>query len=259
MEIPEGDEHCYLNHLEIEKLEGLLLEQSNLMLPSKELLKRIKNLEAKIKKITRLPTNLTNKPFNKLEFEHQLIVLMHFYHKFSGCKMDKKLKKYIIDVKYTHHVERYKILNLKKLSDRKSCTIELRAKHGSNDAIEMANFCILIEKLVNVAEKMVLHKDIPLLKSLASILNVSESELLAFKSIEPKDLSANYESQKHLLKHILNGLYKNSDGSVDTVCITYWQKQLRRINGHKDPKRPKGSLNSLSSSASKSSARKNTL
>ena len=244
MEIPEGDEKYYLNHLEIEKLEGLLLKKSNQMLPSKELLKRIKNLDAKIKKLTIIPTELKNKPFHKLEFEHQLIVLMHFYHKFSGCKKDDNLKKYIIDVKYTHHVERYKIINLKKLSERKSCTLELRAKHGSNDSTEIANFCILIEKLVNVAEQMVLNKHIPLLTCLSNILKVNESELLVFKSIEPKDLNENYESQKHLLKHILNGLFKNSDGSSDTVSIKYWLKQLRRIN---DSKNPLGSRSFLSS------------
>jgi hypothetical protein len=47
MKIPTGDEKCYLNHSEIERLNGLLLEANNtadnLMLPSKELLKRIKN------------------------------------------------------------------------------------------------------------------------------------------------------------------------------------------------------------------------
>jgi hypothetical protein len=148
--------------------------------------------------------------------------------------MDDKLKKYIIDVKYTHHIERYKILNLKKLSERKSCTIELRAKHGSNDATEITNFCILIEKLVNVAEQMVVNKHIPLITSLANILNVNISELLAFKSIEPKDLNEKYESQKYLLKNILNGLFKNSDGSYDNISIKYWLKQLKRINDAKN-------------------------
>jgi hypothetical protein len=235
MELPIGDEKCYLDHVEIDRLKCLLLEANNVMLPSKELLKRIKNLEAKIKKLTTLPKETTNKPFKDLKFEHQLIVIMHFYHAYSGCKMDDDLKKYIISVKYIDELERYKILNLKKLSERQSCTLELRVKHGSNDSTEISNFCILIEKIVNVSEQMVANKHISLLTSLANILNVDEKELLAFKSIKPKDLSANYESQKYLLKNILNGLFKDKEIVYNNVNIRYWLKQLKRINDSNNP------------------------
>jgi DNA polymerase III psi subunit len=254
MKIPEEDKECYLDHSEIARLTGLLSEVSDIKLTSKQLIKKIESLNTKIKKLTTLPNYTENTPFKNLVFEHQLIVLMHFYHKYTSYKMNKNLNKYTINTVSTSEINRYKILNLKKLSERKSCTIELRAKHGSNDATEISNFCILIEKLVNVAEQMVLHKDIPLLKSLASILNISESELLSFKSIQPKDLEKKYITHKPLLKNILKSLFK-----TDTDNIKYFLKQLRRINEHKDPKGPKGSLNSLSSTMSKSSSRKNTL
>jgi hypothetical protein len=247
MEIPKGDEEDYLNHSKINRLTGLLSKTHNIKLKSKELIKKIKTLNIKIKKITLLPSDIKNKPFKNLIFEHQLIVLRHLYHKFSNCKMDNNLKKYNLHIQSIINPDRYKILNLKKLSERKSCTLELRVKHGSNDATEIANFCILIEKFVNLAEQMVLNKHIPILKSLATILNITEKELLAFKAIEPENLHLHYISQKPLLKKLLNTLYK-----TETDNIKYWLKQLKRINKLKDPNKLKiaKSLNSKSSSIS---------
>ena len=43
------------------------------------------------------------------------------------------------------------ILNLYKLSTGDSCTLELRAKHGSNDSTEIKYFCDLIEKFYEIA------------------------------------------------------------------------------------------------------------
>jgi hypothetical protein len=256
MEIPQEDKECYLDNTEIDRITVLLSEISNIKETSKKIMKKIENLNNKIKKLTTLPNYIENKPFKNLVFEHQLLVLMHLYHKYTSYKMNTNFKKYTINTVSTYEIGRYKILNLKKLSERKSCTLELRVKHGSNDATEISNFCILIEKLVNVAEQMVVNKHIPLLKSLASILNISESELLSFKSIESKNLNANYESQKPLLKKILKGLYK-----TDTDNITYWQKQLKRINELKDPKDSKtvNSLKSKSFIQFSSNSRKRTL
>ena len=266
MKIPTGDEKCYLNHSEIERLSMIFLEKSNnTTLSNKEILKKTEKLSEKIYKLMTPITDIINKPFRNLTFEHQLIVLMHFYHKRTTYKMNNLFNKYTIDiVGGTNEVNRYKILNLKKLSEKESCTLELRVKHGSNDSTEIANFCILIEKLVNLAEQMVTNKDMPLLKSLASILNIDEKELFYFKELEPKDLEKHYNhlhytNVKPLLKKILKSLFKE-----DNISIKYWMKQLKRINELKDPKDPKDpkavkSLKSLSSTKSSSSARKNTL
>ena len=256
MKIPEGDEECYLDHSEIDRLKGLLSEINNIKLTSNKLLKKIKNLDTKINKLTTLPYDIKNKPFKNLIFEHQLITLMHFYHTNTTYKMDNDLKKYIINIESSNTIRRYKILNLKKLSERKSCTLELRVKHGSNDSTEISNFCILIEKFVNIAEQMVANKHIPLLTSLSTILNIDEKELFDFKKIIPKDLEGIYITKKTLLKKILKSLFKN-----DNVIIKYWQKQLKRINDPKDPKDPKSvkSLKTKSSTKSSSSSHKNTL
>ena len=250
MEIPKGDEECYLDHSEIARLSILLSGVNNVKLTSKKLLLKIKTLDTKIKKLTTLPSDIKNKPFNSLVFEHQLIVLMHFYHTNTTYKMDNVLNKYTINIESSNKIGRYKILNLKKLSERQSCTLELRVKHGSNDSTEISNFCILIEKLVNVAEQMVLNKHIPLLKSLCTILNLDEKELSDFKKIHPIDLQEQYKNQKRLLTKILKGLYK-----TDNDSMTYWKKQLKRINEPMNQHLGK----SLSFTKSSSNSRKRTL
>jgi coenzyme F420-reducing hydrogenase delta subunit len=253
MKIPENDRECYLDHSEITRLTALLSEKNSIVLTSKQLIKKIESIDTKIKKLTTLPNYIEKKPFKDLVFEHQLIVLMHFYHQNTKYKMNNNLKKYNMFIDSIHEIRRYKILNLKKLSERQSCTLELRVKHGSNDSTEISNFCILIEKFVNIAEQMVVNKHIPLLKSLANILNIHEDELIIFKSIKSKDLHLYYTAQKPLLKKILKGLFK-----TDTVIIKYWQKQLKKIN---DPKNltSANSLNSKSYTESSSNSHKRTL
>jgi hypothetical protein len=253
MKIPEEDKECYLDHSEIARLTGLLSDISNIKLTSKQLIKKIESLNTKIKKLTTLPNYTENTPFKNLVFEHQLIVLMHFYHKYTTYKMNNNLNKYTINTVSTSKINRYKILNLKKLSERKSCTLELRVKHGSNDSTEIGNFCILIEKFVNIAEQIVANKNIPLLTSLAKILNIDEKELSDFKLLDPKDLHENYTTLKLFLKKLLKSLFKE-----DNVMIKYWQKQLKRINEPKNSKSVK-SLNSNSSIKFSSSSLKNTL
>jgi hypothetical protein len=257
------EEVFYLDRSEIERLSMLFLKKSNnIKLTNAQILKRTENLRKKIDKLRTPSTDVINKPFRNLTFEHQLMVLMHFYHKRTTYKMNTDIKKYTIDIKGGINViGRYKILNLKKLSLKKSCTLELRVKHGSNDSIEIGNFCILIEKFVNIAEKMVLNKDMPLLKSLANILNIDEKELFYFKEIEPKDLQKHYThlhytNVKPLLKKILKSLFKE-----DNISIKYWMKQLKRINDPKDKKDPKSLIRSKGtiSSTYSLSSKKQTL
>lgn len=75
---------------------------------------------------------------------------MHIYQNKANYSFSHLRKKNSYAIDSFQYVERYSILNLYKLSTGDSCTLELRAKHGSNDSTEIKYFCDLIESFTKL-------------------------------------------------------------------------------------------------------------
>ena len=147
---------------------------------------------------------------------------MHLYQGNTSYSYNEDLKKNTFHIEPTYRTSRYSILNLKKLSLNRSCTLELRAKHGSNDSTEIKYFCDLIEKFYEIA--LQLDKDKPLLESLTEVLNIDD--LRSFKNIDPKDLKSQYSTLKTtFLPKLLHSIFKD-----DLKSINYWLKHLDIVN-----------------------------
>ena len=199
----------------------------------KQLIKKIDTIQRKIDKLSKInpedyvssPSNSPRTfciPYKNLLFKDKLILLMHIYQNKANYRFSHLHKKnsYIIDP--CQYVNRYSILNLYKLSTGDSCTLELRAKHGSNDSTEIKYFCDLIEKFYEIA--LQLDKDKPLLESLTEILDIDD--LISFKNIDPKDLKSQYSTLKTtFLPKLLHSIFKD-----DLKSINYWLKHLDIVN-----------------------------
>jgi len=204
-----------------------LIQESN---STKQLLRKIDTIEKKIDKLIKInpkdyisgssnsPKNICI-PYKKLLFKDKLILLMHIYQNKANYRFSHLHNKnsYIIDS--FQYINRYSILNLFKLSTGDSCTLELRAKHGSNDSTEIKYFCDIIEKFYEIA--LQLDKNKPLLESLSEILNISKEDLISFKNIDPKDLKTHYSSIQDFLYKLLHSIFKD-----DSKSINYWLKHL---------------------------------
>jgi hypothetical protein len=210
-----------------------LLQQSN---TTKQLIKKINNLEKEIDKLTKIDhtkynsqqfskTHRITVPFNKLLFNDKLIVLLNLFQNQTHYTYDNFLKVNAYQLWEGSNIDRYSILNLFKLSTGDSCTLELRAKHGSNDSTEIKYFCDLIEKFYEIS--LQLNKDKPLLESLSEILDIDKDDLITFKNILPKDLKTHYSSLDNFIYKLLDSLYKNDKDKINK--INYWIKHLNII------------------------------
>jgi hypothetical protein len=210
-----------------------LLQQSN---TTKQLIKKINNLQKEIDKLTKIDHTKYNSqqfsktyhitiPFNKLLFNDKLIVLLNLFQNQINYKYDNFLKVNAYRLWEGSNIDRYSILNLFKLSTGDSCTLELRAKHGSNDSTEIKYFCDLIEKFYEIS--LQLNKDKPLLESLSEILDIDKDDLITFKNILPKDLKTHYSSLNNFIYKLLDSLYKNDKDKINK--INYWIKHLNII------------------------------
>ena len=209
-----------------------LLQQSN---TTKQLIKKINNLQKEIDKLTKIDHTKYNSqqfsktyritvPFNKLLFNDKLIVLLNLFQNQTCYKYDNFLKVNAYQLWEGSKIDRYSILNLFKLSTGDSCTLELRAKHGSNNSTEIKYFCDLIEKFYEIS--LQLDKDKPLLESLSEILDINKQDLISFKNINPKDLKSKYSTLKTtFLPKLLHSIFKD-----DSKTISYWLKHLNIVN-----------------------------
>ena len=231
------DTKQYLTIEEQLRIEELLESQNqqlrSLLETPKQLIKKIDTIQRKIDKLSKInpedyvssPSNSPRTfciPYKNLLFKDKLILLMHIYQNKANYRFSHLHNKnsYIIDP--CQYVNRYSILNLYKLSTGDSCTLELRAKHGSNDSTEIKYFCDLIEKFYEIA--LQLDKDKPLLESLTEILNLND--LISFKNIDPKDLKSQYSTLKTtFLPKLLHSIFKD-----DLKSINYWLKHLDIVN-----------------------------
>ena len=207
-----------------------LLQQSN---TTKQLIKKIDNIQKEINKLTKIDSTKYNSqqftntyritvPFKKLLFNDKLIVLLNLFQNQINYKYDNFLKINAYQLWEGSKIDRYSILNLYKLSLNESCTLELRAKHGSNDSTEIKYFCDLIEKFYEIA--LQLDKNKPLLESLSEILDIDD--LRSFKDIDPKDLKSQYSTLKTtFLPKLLHSIFKD-----DLKSINYWLKHLDIVN-----------------------------
>lgn len=212
--------------------ETSLLQQSNTV---KQLIKKIDKLQKEIDKLTKIDDTKYNSqqfsktyritvPFNKLLFNDKLIVLLNLFQNQTNYRYDNFLKVNAYQLWEGSKIDRYSILNLFKLSTGDSCTLELRAKHGSNDSTEIKYFCDLIEKFYEIA--LQLDKNKPLLESLSEILDINKQDLITFKNIDPKDLKSQYSTLKTtFLPKLLHSIFKD-----DLKSINYWLKHLDIIN-----------------------------
>jgi len=204
----------------------------------KQLLQKIGNIDDKLIKLTTINTNsyldsssstirIIDIPFKQLTFNDQLTFLMHLYQGNTSYSYNEDLKKNTFHIEPTYRTSRYSILNLKKLSLNRSCTLELRAKHGSNDSTEIKYFCDLIEKFYEIA--LQLDNDQPLLSSLANKLNINTKMLKLFKKPHSVEVTKYYHAFTKppltIINKILNGLFKD-----DNISIEYWLKHLATIN-----------------------------
>lgn len=204
----------------------------------KQLLQKIDNIDDKLIKLTTINTNsylnsssstirIIDIPFRQLTFNDQLTFLMHLYQGNTSYSYNKDLKKDTYHIEPTYRTSRYSILNLKKLSLNQSCTLELRAKHGSNDSTEIKYFCELIEKIYEIA--LQLDNDQPLLSLLANKLNINIKFLKLFKKQHSVEATKYYKAFTKppltIINKILNGLFKD-----DSISIEYWKKHLDTIN-----------------------------
>jgi hypothetical protein len=204
----------------------------------KQLLQKIDNIDDKLIKLTTINTNsyldsssstirIIDIPFKQLTFNDQLTFLMHLYQGNTSYSYNKDLKKDTYHIEPTYRTSRYSILNLKKLSLNQSCTLELRAKHGSNDSTEIKYFCDLIEKFYEIA--LQLENDQPLLSSLANKLNINTKMLKLFKKPHSVEVTKYYHAFTKppltIINKILKGLFKD-----DNISIEYWLKHLATIN-----------------------------
>ena len=204
----------------------------------KQLLQKIGNIDDKLIKLTTINTNsyldsssstirIIDIPFKQLTFNDQLTFLMHLYQGNTSYSYNEDLKKNTFHIEPTYRTSRYSILNLKKLSLNQSCTLELRAKHGSNDSTEIKYFCELIEKIYEIA--LELDNDQPLLSSLANKLNINTKILKLFKKPHSVEVTKYYyaftKPPLTIINKILNGLFKQ-----DNISIEYWKKHLDTIN-----------------------------
>jgi hypothetical protein len=200
------------------------------------LIKKINNLQKEIDKLTKIDHTKYNSqqfsktyhitiPFNKLLFNDKLIVLLNLFQNQINYKYDNFLKVNAYRLWEGSNIDRYSILNLFKLSTGDSCTLELRAKHGSNDSTEIKYFCDLIEKFYEIS--LQLNKDKPLLESLSEILDIDKDDLITFKNILPKDLKTHYSSLNNFIYKLLDSLYKNDKDKINK--INYWIKHLNII------------------------------
>jgi len=166
-------------------------------------------------------------PFKDLTFNDKLTFLMHLYQGNTSYSYNTHLEKETFHIEPTYRTSRYSILNLKKLSLDQSCTLELRAKHGSNDSTEIKYFCELIEKIYNIAKQ--LDDNTPLLYSLSQKLNVNIKVLKLFKKPHSVEVTKYYESFTKspltIINKILKGLFKE-----DKTTIDYWVEHLDNIN-----------------------------
>jgi hypothetical protein len=166
-------------------------------------------------------------PFKDLTFNDKLTFLMHLYQGNTSYSYNTHLEKETFHIEPTYRTSRYSILNLKKLSLDQSCTLELRAKHGSNDSTEIKYFCELIEKIYNIAKQ--LDDNTPLLYSLSQKLNVNIKVLKLFKKPHSVEVTKYYESFTKspltIINKILKGLFIE-----DKTTIDYWVEHLDNIN-----------------------------
>tara|TARA_B000000475_G_scaffold268558_1_gene261222 strand:+ start:4849 stop:6447 length:1599 start_codon:yes stop_codon:yes gene_type:complete len=205
-----------------------LLQQSN---TTRQFIKKINNIQKEIDKLTKIDPIKYNSekfsntyritvPFNKLLFNDKLIVLLNLFQNQTQYKYDNFFKVNAYQLWEGSKIDRYSILNLYKLSLNESCTLELRAKHGSNDSTEIKYFCSLIEKFYEIA--LQLDKNKPLLESLSEILDIPKEDLISFKNIDPKDLKTQYSTLKTtFLPKLLYSIFKD-----DSKSINYWLKHL---------------------------------
>lgn len=166
-------------------------------------------------------------PFKNLTFNDQLTFLMHLYQNNTSYSYNTHLDKHTFHIEPTYRTSRYSILNLKKLSLDQSCTLELRAKHGSNDSTEIKFFCELIQSFYNIA--LQLDDNTPLLLSLSKILKINIRALKTFKNSHSTKIADKYDLFTKPPLCIVHTLLKGLFGG-DNTTIQYWLKHLDTIN-----------------------------
>lgn len=176
------------------------------------------------------PSRTNNKYCKPIEYTHYNISdinLNNYYDKYvdkinsssSGSSITKKHKK-IANIAYSFQqdkslnaVDRYSILNLKNLSVKDGLpTMEIRAKHGSNDPEEISNYCELLEKIFQKVHHIYLqcHEN--------KTLSIKKEILKVFPMDYLNDIDIYY-------KNIFEILYDN-----DTTKVNYWIEHISHVN-----------------------------